>query len=490
MKTYYYLLLLLSITFCQTKAQNWQAISPQHVYNYSVNADINSFYNTKINTIVNIFVDSIISSTPNITQYALNTVFDRHLSEGNSYQVIHQPQFLQKEMWVIGDTFFFQNPAPYMMIRSLATIGQSWIFDPSQNITANVVDVQSSTTFGQADSIKIMALSTNDTIILSQNFGILRFPFTYNSPYYYQLVGIDDLHLGTTGPKFEDIFDFEIGDKFEYKIDQHYPQSTTTTTEKYEIMTKAYINDTFYYQVEGLGTSTNFNPTGIFINFYALSKILKYTDTDYPKLNVYNYENFLYAYSNPITFFALTTLEDTLFLGYPTIFRSPQRYSYNCNSTVSSPDSLCDATSLIFFEHVRSFTVAKGLGFKYQGQYDDWGGAYTSYSEELVAFQKNGITYGTFTPDSLLIASIDSSTNPPLFQIFPNPTTNTSTLQFEKEDSYQIDIYNLVGEKMTSFTILPSKQTIIETQKYPLGIYFIHVINSKGQREIQKLVKN
>ncbi len=84
-----------------------------------------------------------------------------------------------------------------------------------------------------------MVLSTNDTLILSKEFGIIRFPFAYNSPYFYQLVGINDLHLGTTVPMFEDIFNFEVGDMFEYEnMGDMVPYPHFEGISKYEIVGK------------------------------------------------------------------------------------------------------------------------------------------------------------------------------------------------------------------------------------------------------------
>lgn len=496
MKKHYTLFLFCAFFSCKINAQNWQAISPQHIYNYQVNADINAFYNTKINTMVNIFVDSIIATNGNVTQYALNTVFDRQVPENGQYQIIHQPQFLQKEMWVQNDTFFFQNPANPQTIPTKAQIGQTWIFDAAQNITANVADIQATTTFGQADSVKIMVLSTNDSLILSKEFGIIRFPFAYNSPYFYQLVGINDLHLGTTVPMFEDIFNFEVGDMFEYHTNDVYPQFTIESVEKYEITSKNFVNDTFYYNVLGLYKSKQYgNPIGTIFHYDSIYQAIFYRENTYPKLDNFNFENYIYSGNVNYIYWATNNVVDTTFLGYQTISRSPSRYSTNCLQ-VGQPapmniDSVCNGESYLFFEHTRTFTAAKGLGFIYRSQADDNGGpgTYTYNIRELVAFRKNGITYGTFTPDSLLIAGIENSKNSSFYQLFPNPTTANITLLFDKEDNYEGTIYNVLGEKGSSFSIENKKEQIIDLQNFPAGMYYLEVVNSKGKRSVHKVMK-
>lgn len=437
---------------------------------------------------VNIFVDSITAMSGNTTQYALNTVFDRQMPENGQYQIIHQPQFLQKEMWVQNDTFFFQNPAATKMILSQAQIGQTWIFDAAQNITANVVDIQVTTTFGQADSLKIIVLNTNDTLILSKEFGIIRFPFAYNSPYFYQLVGINDLHLGTTVPMFEDIFNFEVGDMFEYYIDG----SNYDDILKYSISTKLYSNDTFYYNIVGLRKMI---VPGSGFNYDSITEVLTYTKNTYPKLDIYNYDKYVYLRINPIDYFAITNLIDSTFLGYPTVMRQPKRYAMDCSYTgiPSNTDTLCDALigggPTLFSEFYRDFTVGKGLGYVYRTEISASGGWWSGYTQQLVAFRKNGITYGTFTPDSLLIAGIENSKNSSFYQVFPNPTMANITLLFNKIDNYTGEIYNVLGKNMNSFFMENNKEQIIDLQDFPAGIYYLEVVNSKGKRSIEKVIK-
>ncbi len=187
---------------------------------------------------------------------------------------------------------------------------------------------------------------------------------------------------------------------------------------------------------------------------------------------------------------ATTNIEDTLFMDYSTIFRSARRYAIECSSfelTYPMPDTLCNGLQGdFFFEHGESFITAKGLGYIYAGRGDIYG----SSNETLVAFRKNGITYGTFTPDSLLIAGIENSKNTAFYHAFPNPTTGNITLLFDKEDNYHGTIYNVLGEKASSFSLENKKEQVIDLQDFPVGMYYLEVVNSKGKISVQKIIKN
>ena len=60
-------------------------------------------------------------------------------------------------------------------------------------------------------------LSSGDTLILSKNYGIIRFPERYGTQQYYRQIGIKGPEKGFRFPSAKEVFSFSIGDKFEYK---------------------------------------------------------------------------------------------------------------------------------------------------------------------------------------------------------------------------------------------------------------------------------
>lgn len=77
-----------------------------------------------------------------------------------------------------------------------------------------------------------------------------------------------------------------------------------------------------------------------------------------------------------------------------------------------------------------------------------------------------------------------------LISIFPNPTTHVSTLQindFNKNDSYVIQIYNTQGQLIKSYEAI-NKNTELNLDNFNNGLYIVKVSNGKKTETI-KLIK-
>ncbi|MBK9193094.1 MAG: hypothetical protein IPM77_17235 [Crocinitomicaceae bacterium] len=68
--------------------------------------------------------------------------------------------------------FIFQDGS----IKHTAEISDSWLFNSTLGINATVVDKYETTILGQIDSFKVIELSTLDTILISKNHGVIRYP--------------------------------------------------------------------------------------------------------------------------------------------------------------------------------------------------------------------------------------------------------------------------------------------------------------------------
>ena len=147
------------------------------------------------------------------------------------------------------------------------------------------------------------------------------------------------------------------------------------------------------------------------------------------------------------------------------------------------PDTLCKAgfNTNFFFEHNEDFTAAKGLGYIYEYSTDNNGGGNT----RLVAFRKNGVTYGTFRTN----LGMSSAASPQLFTTYPNPVHEVCKLSFEKEGNYTIFIYNLLGEKCTQIETAHLAECDIDISDFPMGLYEIWVYDNDGKSQAQKFLK-
>ena len=80
-----------------------------------------------------------------------------------------------------------------------------------------------------------------------------------------------------------------------------------------------------------------------------------------------------------------------------------------------------------------------------------------------------------FTP------AIDNNIKGPT--IFPNPSTGIFTINFagaQNCESGNIEVYNVIGEKVYSQFLIPNSQFLIDLRSKPNGIYFYRVITTKS----------
>lgn len=101
----------------------------------------------------------------------------------------------------------------------------------------------------------------------------------------------------------------------------------------------------------------------------------------------------------------------------------------------------------------------------------------------LTCFQQNGQSlFPSTTTNCELITSVNSGENI-LFQInvFPNPFTNKTTLQFDnsKKENFTLTIYNLQGQVVLTIANITNDNIEIERQNLMSGLYFFHLRTDK-----------
>ena len=168
------------------QAQSWKAFSTQDTLNYT---------HSQNELPVPDYCMRVVSTQTigNDTIFILNTM-TRIVSD--YVALTNQPTFLQKKYQTYADGLaVFSDTTTYNLYPSAAP-GQSWIFNPGRQITATVLDVNAINLFGISDSLKTILLSTGDTLQISKNWGISRFPDFLHEGEYYQLTGIDNKRLG------------------------------------------------------------------------------------------------------------------------------------------------------------------------------------------------------------------------------------------------------------------------------------------------------
>ena len=290
MKQFTLLILLLSFSIA-AQAQSWKAFSTTDTLNYTHSQNELAVPDYGMRVVAT-------QTAGNDTVFILNTM-TRIVSD--NVALTNQPAFLQKKYRTYaGGLAVFSDTATYNLYPSAAP-GQSWIFNPGRNITATVLDVNAINLFGISDSLKTIRLSTGDTLQISQNWGISRFPDFLHEGEYYQLTGIDNKRFGIYLPNKRDfILNNDVNDKFHYRIISTYSSPYSTGTRQY------------YYHNEYLITGKSVSDTGV----------------DYTALNVgysvyyppYNGEPVVQPMSASTKHFRFDFSYNPLYDGYPNEF--------------------------------------------------------------------------------------------------------------------------------------------------------------------------
>lgn len=84
------------------------------------------------------------------------------------------------------------------------------------------------------------------------------------------------------------------------------------------------------------------------------------------------------------------------------------------------------------------------------------------------------------------ILGVDENTEPSFATIHPNPSNNTLTIT--GESLRQIDITNMLGQRVATHEA-EGPQATIDISPLPTGIYFVSIIDEDGKRCVQKVVK-
>jgi hypothetical protein len=201
--------LFLSIISLCLHAQSWKVHSIIDTLNYTHSTNLLPVPDYGMRVIASDMIGSD-------SVYFLNTMTRLVTS---SLALINQPTFLQKRIILKSDGLVELNDTATYHFYPGASVGQSWIFNPATQLSAEVVAVQAISLFSIPDSLKTILLGTGDTIQLSKNWGICRFPDFLSPGNYYTLTGIDNHRLGYYLPHKRDfILNNEVSDKFGHRI--------------------------------------------------------------------------------------------------------------------------------------------------------------------------------------------------------------------------------------------------------------------------------
>lgn len=82
----------------------------------------------------------------------------------------------------------------------------------------------------------------------------------------------------------------------------------------------------------------------------------------------------------------------------------------------------------------------------------------------------------------------ESNTNINAFSVYPNPTKNALNILSEKDMLFEINVYNLAGQKVLSVTNLNTRKHTLNNINLPQGMYIVTVLTTDSKSQNLKLI--
>ena len=489
----YLLILFVILVFNNVgKAQNWLPINAVDTYHYAIDT-VNFPSHT-------IWVDSV-KTFAGRTEYYFNRIVapcdtcdylkKKYKLENPEYpenriHLLNQPQFLNLKMisyrngWMkfIGkDTFW---------INAHAKLNESWLFDSSNMVLAKLISENVRSIFGTVDSTKTILLSYKDTVIVSKSFGIIKFPELKSHNYHYNLIGVETQKLGYTMPGVLDYYDFEIGDRFQYKGGSGDPWVYENYIKNYVITGKSLTKDSLIYDYTGFKIGTRMHKVNPYYNDtfeyngqirLAINRLFQEV-TYYLDSKLYNNQDFRYFGFGHIIMRFGSDMQNNLIQNAYGFKTNDGTWDY----AVDSQDNnvLLPIQSL---PEANSFEIRIGLGIVDYHHYI----FEISESYSLTGYIKNGDTVGTIIPYNVL--SVKNAKGHSQYNIYPNPSTDRLHISLSKVNATggEFIIYNLHGQEMLSGQC-KEDITEIDIQTFIDGIYILQ-FNLGNQIFTERFVK-
>ena len=476
MKSHIILTLLLMLS-TWANAQNWNLINSDRIVFFK-HIDSAHISNT-------IIVDSIYANggtTTYFTGYAY-----KECDTCNYYdQLIYRYAKECLGFSIVNDTVNQQYSLDGKLIKQQSLLNDSWTFDTG--ITATTVSVGQAQILGVLDSIKTIVLSTNDTIIISKNYGVIRYPDFDNTLKYYELVGYHEgkNSYGEYAPNSWRAYDFNVGDVFFFRNYWYYLQDNEFHDIKLIILDDLSTSNTVKYLAKKLSHNYNlingpdqtafsyysnfidylsivFDSTSI-ENIYGTTHHLAY-DNYSPVYNFYNNTEDLFDYNMSYydPSFKVSHIVYDSILGYG---KKVKLYSVYNDSLLSPVHD--EYVTTIYNHFGRAFM--RVIDFEYMRE------------EQLIGAIIDGDTIGQIFdyPDDLGYNEIEKSN----IYVYPNPTSN----QLNVYGNYKsLQIFNSVGEEVLR---IDHPTTSINVSSLPDGIYFIKGLDENDKVFSTKLIKN
>ncbi len=461
-----FLLFISLIAFLtSSNAQNWNLIIKNERHYFQKTGDT-----IPLNTIL---VDSLMVAE-NDTLCYLNRFFlpCDTCSESGLY-LDNQPGFLQREWLQTGDGWaILQNPDTFF-IQVSTTIGNEWWFDAAKTVKAKTVSKSIESVFDQTDSVLTISINGDNAIQISKRFGLLRY-------FDYYLSGLEKAGKGKCLLTFDQIYDFQVGDVFQYSSSYLDPSFPPSYTKKWEIIAANRSADTCWFSIkekirpwlypyEGECTQREFiykiaNKPNHLANYYP-NQIIMIDKYDYDEYHIeypYNEE------FNCFSFTKILKLNSSIskvigYNAYDENLYGPFIFNNATYSIFNNANDYCPRAWL--------FEYKNGLGLV------NWKYSYfeQEYSEEMIGYIKDGVTTGTVYSDEYMTGiEENSSTN---FKVYPNPCNDELNFMGSDVAGSIVSIYNTNGILQRTIEL---HSNTIDVSDLNEGFYLLKIKNKNS----------
>lgn len=501
----YSYIILLVIFSSLSFGQNWKLLDENKTYFYKHSDSLLITNTIKIDSTINSSLDSVFHIHTTIKVCDTCTVIPIEAVGGVLYHAYSPEIFGNTPTYHVSTNDYQFSDG---IIKQHAVLSASWVFNTSLSINATVVDKYETTLFGSLDSVKVIELSTLDTILISKNHGVIRYPDFENTGTYFLLCG---LHAGQNSygeylPNMWRIYDFNVGDVFSYYLDRteecgSYAHHLTYTiledlSDSYKVSYRVKVLDSIFNNwnecIPPLPVS--FFTTHNYIDTFEL--------TDHPGLLENQYSDaFAFSMSGGDdysgSFYNLPFHSNAYFTNYYAhmpanhfhlVVHKWDTYFGTSNYMKHLPIAIKISDS-IFYKIYPSEPVSN-QGYFYAtlpyhveslGRVQGWHEHNSDiHFDQMQGYIKNGITVGSIYdfPADLGIEYHDNN----LLTIYPNPSSNQLNLP---EHIQLISFLSITGELI--FQVENPNQTLY-VGDLPRGIYIIQVIEKDGKLLTTKLV--
>jgi hypothetical protein len=467
MKTIYTLLFLCISTL--SFSQNWNVVN-QNKTVFFKHSDSTSITNT-------IVIDSTIINGLN-TSYYTGYAFKYcdTCQVGAIYRYAKELLGFTIEDDVTNNQYNLDNNT----IKQHSQVNDNWAFN--SNLTATTINTTEQLVLGVLDSIKTIELSNTDTIIISKNNGIIRYPDFENTGKHYEMVGYHEGQnsFGEYLPNFWRTYDFNVGDVLSYHIQFIDGWCNENYTASVKIIDNLSNGDTIKFLVR---TLYNYHASATGQDGCSSSS---HTHNSLNTILVINdkrrYENLYGVQFIDTTLSAMTNTNPIMnyYYNYNSEYVGASHFQHPIFGTTKRIHHLntpSDSTfQLTEFNHIKYFSNT--FGTTLLSPLPSVSGDYYS---ELVGAIINGDTTGTVYnfPDDL---GFEENTIANTLEFYPNPANQDITF---KTELAVLEIYS--STRQLVMTINQPYQ-VIDVSELPQGLYFIKGIDFENTSYTSKLI--